>query len=144
MASGAATNVVVSTAQNANFGTILVSGKTLYTLQPSSTPCTAACLQIWPELVLPSGVTAATAGSGVKASSLGTVNRGNGVLQVTYAGKPLYLFSEDTAAGQVNGNITDTWGTWSPVSTSSTPASSGSKTNSTTTTAVPGSGGAGF
>ena len=121
-----------------------MSGKTLYTLAPSSTPCTAACEQIWPPLVLPAGVTKVTVGSGVAASNLGTVNV-NGVLQVTYAGKPLYTFTEDMTAGQVNGNISDTWGTWSAVVTvkKSTPASSGSKTT-TSTAASSGSGGAGF
>ena len=38
-------------------------------------------------------------------------------LQVTYSGKPLYFFSGDTAAGQVHGNVSDTWGKWSAVVT---------------------------
>lgn len=95
-----ANSVTVKTAKTAKFGKILVSGKTLYTLNPSKTACTAACLKIWPELVLPAGVTKATAGAGVSASKLGTVARAGGVLQVTYSGKPLYWFSGDTAAGQ--------------------------------------------
>ena len=107
---------VVSAVENAAFGTILSSGgRTLYTLVPSGTACDAACTRIWPELVLPSGATTASAGSGVRASDLGTVARGGGVRQVTYAGKPLYFFAEDTAAGQVKGNITDVWGKWSVV-----------------------------
>ena len=143
-ASASAASVIVSTAQNSTLGTVLVSGKTLYTLAPSSTPCTAACEQIRPPLVLPAGATKATAGSDVNASNLGTVNV-NGVLQVTYSGKPLYTFTEDMTAGQANGNVTDTWGKWSAVVTAekSAPASSGSKTTSTTA-ASSGSGGAGF
>src|SRR5271169_1864370 len=105
---GAATGVTVSTAKNTKVGTVLVSGKTVYTLKPSSTACTAACLKVWPALVLPTGVTKAKAGSGVSASKLGTVKH-NGVVQVTYGGKPLYFFVGDTKAGQVNGNVTDTW-----------------------------------
>jgi predicted lipoprotein with Yx(FWY)xxD motif len=66
-------------------------------------------LKIWPELLLPKGVTKATAGHGVNAAKLGTVTRTGGGLQVTYAGKPLYWFYKDTAAGQVNGVSTDTW-----------------------------------
>ena len=62
---GAASGVTVSTTKNAKIGTILVSGKTLYTLKPSSTACTAACLKVWPALVLPAGATKAKAGSGV-------------------------------------------------------------------------------
>src|ERR1700744_449131 len=130
---GAASAVTVSSTKNAKLGTILVSGKTLYTLKPGSTPCTAACLKVWPALVLPAGVTKAKAGSGVSASKLGTVKR-NGVVQVTYGGKPLYFFVGDTATGQVNGNVTDTWGKWSAVVTkksagSSTGANSGSGTS---------------
>jgi predicted lipoprotein with Yx(FWY)xxD motif len=124
---GAATSVVVSTTKNATFGTILVSGKTVYTVKASKMACTSQCVKIWPELLLPKGVTKAQAGPGVKAAKLGTVKRNGGALQVTYSGKPLYYFVGDTGAGQVNGNITDTWGKWSDVVTvKSAQASSGS------------------
>ena len=139
---GAATNaaktVVVSTAKSAKFGTILVSGKTVYTLKPSKTACTATCLKVWPALVLPKGVTKVTAGSGVSASKLGTVTRSGGVRQVTYQGKPLYWFSGDTGAGQVNGNVTDEWGKWTAVVTKK-----GSSSGSSTATTA-GSGGTAF
>jgi predicted lipoprotein with Yx(FWY)xxD motif len=136
---GAASGVNVSTTKNDKMGTILVSGKTLYTLKPSSTPCTAACLKVWPALVLPAGVTKAKAGSGVNASKLGTVNR-NGAVQVTYGGRPLYLFSGDTAAGQVNGVVTDTWGKWTAVVTKKKAGSSNSGSGSSSA----GGGGAAF
>jgi len=143
---GAATSreaktVTVSTVKSDKFGKILVSGKTLYTLKPNKTACTAQCVTIWPELVLPAGVTKATAGTGVSASKLGTVARSGGVLQVTYAGKPLYWFSGDTAAGQVHGNVTDTWGKWTVVATAK-PAKSSSSSSSGGSSS--GSGGAGF
>jgi predicted lipoprotein with Yx(FWY)xxD motif len=137
---GAASAVTVSTTKNAKMGTILVRGKTLYTLKPSSTACTAACLKVWPALVLPAGVHKAKAGSGVNAAKLGTVKR-NGVVQVTYGGKPLYFFSGDTAAGQVNGVVTDTWGKWSAVVTKKA-AGAGSGSNSGNSSA--GGGGAAF
>ena len=91
--------------------------------------------------MLPKGVTKATAGTGVNASKLGTVKRG-GALQVTYAGKPLYRFVEDTSASQVNGNITDTWGKWSVVVTK--PASSSSSSGSGSGGSTAGSGGVSF
>ena len=134
--------VVVSTAPNATHGSILVSGNTLYTLKPSQTPCTAECSKIWPPLLLPKGVAAATAGTGVSSSNLGTVARPGGQVQVTYSGQALYFFVDDKAPGQVNGNVTDTWGTWSdvapgaPSAGSSVPAS-GAPTSSTPTTAQP-------
>jgi predicted lipoprotein with Yx(FWY)xxD motif len=142
-AAGAATlssakSVVVSTTKTANFGTILVSVKTLYTLKPSSTACSAACLQVWPELVLPKGVKKAKAGSGVTASKLGTIKRSGGVLQVTYSGKALYMFSGDTGSGQVNGNVSDEWGKWSDVATKAAKSKSSSGGSSS------GSGGVGF
>ena len=110
-------SVVISTAKNSKYGTILVSGHTLYTLKPSKVACGAKCLKIWPEVLLPKGVTKATAGTGVSAAKLGTVKRAGGALQVTYSGKALYKFFEDTAAGQVKGVSTDTWGKWSVVVT---------------------------
>jgi predicted lipoprotein with Yx(FWY)xxD motif len=135
-------SVLVATAKNAKFGTILVSGTTLYTLRPSKTACTAACLKVWPELVLPAGVTKASAGSGVSPSKLGTVTRSGGVRQVTYAGTALYRFSGDKAAGQVHGNVTDTWGTWSTVVTVK-PVASGGGSGTTSTTSA-GTGGVAF
>jgi hypothetical protein len=90
-------------------------------------------------LLLPKGVTSATAGKGVSAAKLGTVVRSGGALQVTYAGKPLYWYVLDTAPGQVKGNVTDTWGKWSDVATIK-PAGG----VHTTTTTSPGGGGVGF
>ena len=150
-AASAATNVVVSTTKNAKLGTILVSGKTVYTLKPSKTACSTACLKIWPALTLPPGVKKATAGKGVSASKLGTKKRSNGSVQVTYAGKPLYWFAGDSAAGQVHGNVTDMWGKWTafvtakPASSSSgSGSSSGSSSNSGSGGSTAGSGGASF
>ena len=140
---GAATtrtsSVVITTAKNARLGTILVSGKTLYTLVPSKVACAAACLKIWPAVDLPKGVTKAIAGKGVSAAKLGTIKRAGGVLQVTYAGKALYWFSGDRVAGQIHGNVTDTWGKWhadvviaKSGSTSASGSGSGGGTNSGT------------
>ena len=39
-------------------------------------------------------------------------------LQVTYAGKALYWFYEDSKPNQVKGDVKDKWGTWSVVTTS--------------------------
>jgi predicted lipoprotein with Yx(FWY)xxD motif len=115
-ASAASTSVVISTAQQRNVGKILVSGTTVYTLKPSKTACTAKCLAIWPPVMLPAGVSVATAGAGVDASKLGTLTTSGGQ-QVTYSGKALYWYYKDKVAGQVRGNLTDKWGKWSTVVT---------------------------
>jgi predicted lipoprotein with Yx(FWY)xxD motif len=142
---GAASTVVVSSTKNAKLGTILVSGKTVYTLKASKTPCSTACLKIWPALKLPQGVKKATAGKGVSAAKLGTVKMKNGALQVTYAGKPLYFFVGDSASGQVHGNVTDTWGKWSAVVTAKpTSSTSGTSSSSGSGGSTAGSGGASF
>jgi predicted lipoprotein with Yx(FWY)xxD motif len=131
----ASKNVVISTSTSKKFGTYLVSGRTLYLLNKSD--CTsAACLKFWPPLVLPKGVTKATAGSGVNAAKLGTKKMASGKLQVTYGGKALFWFFKDTGPGQVHGaNATDQWGKWT-LDVTVKPKASG-----TTTTTSPKSGG---
>jgi predicted lipoprotein with Yx(FWY)xxD motif len=151
LASGAASSrsakaLVISTMKTTKYGTILVSGTTVYTLKSNGTACTAKCLKYWPEVLLAKGVKKATARSGVSAAKLGTIRRVGGVLQVTYGGHPLYWFYKDKASGEVNGNVTDTWGKWSVVVTVK-PSSGGTTTTSpggTTTTTSPGGGGVGF
>lgn len=133
-ASGAATshrtaNLTISTLATKNFGTILTSSRTVYTLSPSKVACTATCLSYWHEVLLPKGATRAIAGRGVSAAKLGTIARPGARRQVTYAGRALYWFVGDTAPGQVRGNVTDSWGKWSavvlvkPSHASSTPTS---------------------
>jgi len=154
-----AKSVVISTLKIAKFGTILVSGGTLYILKPGRVACAAACRKYWPEVLLPKGVTKATAGKGVSASQLGKISRPGGVVQVTYAGKALYRFAHDTGPGQVKGNVSDKWGKWSDVvtvkpagtvTTTTSPPTSTTTTPSTTTTTpsptttTPSGGGVGF
>jgi predicted lipoprotein with Yx(FWY)xxD motif len=50
------------------------------------------------------------AGSGVKASLLGTIKRGDGSTQVTYNKHPLYYYSGDSQPGQHNGQGVDAFG----------------------------------
>ncbi|HEX5496047.1 MAG TPA: hypothetical protein VFX70_15870 [Mycobacteriales bacterium] len=90
-------------------GTVLVdsSGKALYTPDQEANgtiKCVNDCTGIWPPLTVPDGQTP-TASSGVT-GTLGTVKRPDGSTQVTLDGKPLYRFSIDKAAGQVNGQGT--------------------------------------
>ena len=136
-------SLVISTAANPRYGTILVSRTTVYTLKAASkVACGPKCLRVWPEVLLPMGVKRARAGKGTDATKLGTVKRKDGALQVTYAGKALYWFYEDNGPGQVNGNVRDKWGTWAVLVTA-TPASAvlppavGTTTVPTTTPTTP-------
>jgi predicted lipoprotein with Yx(FWY)xxD motif len=52
----------------------------------------------------------AMAGDGVDSTLLGTITRDDGSTQVTYNGWPLYLFHEDMAAGDTNGQGLDEFG----------------------------------
>jgi predicted lipoprotein with Yx(FWY)xxD motif len=104
---------VVKTAQNAELDrTIVVTrrGLSLYTLSAERRGrfiCVdASCLSLWRPLVVARG----TRPTG--APSLGTVRRPNGKTQVTYRGRPLYTFTEDTEPGEVNGEGFRDVGVW--------------------------------
>jgi len=97
-------------------GEIITDGKgfTLYMYAPDhrgASQCYGFCAQQWPPLLLPHGVSQATAGPGVHKALLGTVRRSNGMLQATYNGWPLYLWQGDAAPGQATGQAYD-MGLW--------------------------------
>jgi predicted lipoprotein with Yx(FWY)xxD motif len=97
---------------DSSLGKILVdsSGKTLYLFQADTgtkSTCSGACATAWPPLRV-SGKP--TAGSGVKASSLGTTPRSDGKPEVTYNGHPLYLYQGDSKAGDTTGQKIDGFG----------------------------------
>jgi predicted lipoprotein with Yx(FWY)xxD motif len=105
--SGSSGSVTISSKSVSGVGDVLVdsNGMTLYYLKTETTGkimCTGSCATAWPPLLLPSGETSASAGSGVDASKLGTIVRPDGGTQVTYDGKPLYLFASDQP-GQATG-----------------------------------------
>ncbi len=131
---------LVKTSSTSNRGTILVdsSGMTLYHLggeQNGRFICTgSACVGVWHPLIAPaSGV----ASGGI--SSLGTVKRPDGSVQVTYKGTPLYTFAEDQQPGESNGQGIKDVGTWSVVTTSS--SSTPPSTSSAPAAPAPSSGG---
>jgi len=93
-------------------GRILVDGRgiTLYDFPPdkgTTSVCYGACAALWPPL-LTSG--SPHAGSGVKASLLGTTKRSDGKLEVTYGGHPLYSFVGDRKPGQTTGQGVNQFG----------------------------------
>jgi predicted lipoprotein with Yx(FWY)xxD motif len=102
-------------------GKILVDskGRTLYLFKHDSgkkSSCFGACAAAWPPLRA-SGKP--TAGSGARASMLGTTKRSDGKPQVTYNGHPLYRFQGDKKPGDTNGQgINAFGGLWWAVSSS--------------------------
>ena len=120
-------------------GPVLVNtkGHTLYMFakdRNGKSSCSGGCSKFWPPS-LKSGK--ATAGSGVKASLIGTTKRSNGSMQLTYNKHPLYTFALDKKSGQTNGEDTLAFGArWYAVSGKGTAVVKASPppTNTTTTT----------
>jgi predicted lipoprotein with Yx(FWY)xxD motif len=103
--SPAANGEKIAVATNAKLGQILVdqTGMTVYLFVADSgtaSTCYTSCATIWPP-VLTAGPP--QAGTGATASLLGTTQRTDGKVEVTYAGHPLYYFVQDKAAGDVTG-----------------------------------------
>jgi len=73
-------------------------GHTLYTFDNdvNGSTCFDSCAVSWPPLLVRDG-------SATGYSQLGTTDRGNGQVQVTYKGKPVYFYSGDIVAGDING-----------------------------------------
>lgn len=94
-----------------DLGSILVDadGMTLYLFEADtdgSSTCYDDCAASWPALI----DDAPSAGAGVDESLLGTTERDDGQLQVTYGDQPLYSFASDQAPGDVEGQgVGDVW-----------------------------------
>jgi predicted lipoprotein with Yx(FWY)xxD motif len=91
-------------------GQILVAqnGMTLYMFardHGDKSACSGACASFWPPYT-----GTPKAGTGLKASLLGSTVRADGSTQVTYDGHPLYTYSGDAAPGATNGQGVNTFG----------------------------------
>ncbi|MCL2730009.1 MAG: hypothetical protein FWE15_08295 [Actinomycetia bacterium] len=135
----ATTSSATVTAKSGPLGTILVNSKgdTLYVFQAdksSTSTCNGNCAKQWPPLTT-SGTP--TAGSGVNSSKLSTSTRSDGTKQVTYNGHPLYTFTGDSKAGQMNGQGLNLFGAkWYVVGTNGNAV-----TKAPSSTVSPGTGG---
>jgi predicted lipoprotein with Yx(FWY)xxD motif len=120
--------VTLDSASVPGLGSVLVdaAGRTLYLLtaeQDGVLACTSAtCVQAWPNVVLPAGTNAPTAGAGVEATLLGVVTGAGGTRLITYAGWPVHTFAGDSAAGQANGEgLKSFGGVWEALTAAGTP-----------------------
>jgi predicted lipoprotein with Yx(FWY)xxD motif len=89
--------------KSSKYGSILTdqNGHTLYIFTQDSggtSSCAGSCATQWPPLVGP-----VVAGKGVNASLIGSIQRQDGSMQVTYNKHPLYEFVQDTKTGAVSG-----------------------------------------
>lgn len=108
----AATRSVAKEGRVGALGKVLTNnaGHTLYSLSVEMKGrfiCTgSSCLSLWTPLVVRAGT------KPVGPVRLGTVKRPDGRIQVTYKGRPLYTFNNDSSAGQAKGEGFKDVGTW--------------------------------
>jgi predicted lipoprotein with Yx(FWY)xxD motif len=93
-------------------GQVIVDNKgfTLYDFHKDkgdNSSCYGGCEKAWPP-ALTEGEP--QVGGGAMSSKIGMTERKDGTLQVTYAGHPMYTFSEDKKPGEANGNDTSAFG----------------------------------
>jgi len=138
----------VSLGNVSGLGMLLVDsqGMTLYEFEKdkgTESTCYGECAKYWPPL-LTKGEPQAS--NGADASLLGTTERKDGTMQVTYNGRPLYLFVEDKQPGEANGNNFEGFGAeWYALTSSGEPpegmgggGGGEAETGGTTTSETPG------
>ena len=110
---------------DSGFGRVLfdANGQVVYVFEPDSrnrSRCTSAdCVKAWPPVLTRKPP---SAGAGIDAGLLGTIRRGDGKLQVTYDGRPLYFY-EHEAPGEIRCHNVDLHGgLWWVVTPSGEPA----------------------
>jgi predicted lipoprotein with Yx(FWY)xxD motif len=128
-------------------GRVLVNGqgRTLYILSSDGggkVTCTDAngCTKFWPATHLPRGAKHGVAGSGTRASLLGTTKAIDGSVYLTYGRShwPLYTFAGDTGPGQAKGEgIKGFGGTWYAITRAGTPVMSAVSAEPPPTTSPP-------
>lgn len=128
--SQSAPQTTILSSEGSPYGTILAtgSGHTLYDFAkdtPTTSRCpTGACTISWPPLLAKGRVV--TEG-GVKPSLVGEISRPGGTRQVTYAGHPLYTYTQDSAPHQMSGQALIQFGApWYVVSVSGQQITQGS------------------
>lgn len=116
-APAAATEASVKVVQDATLGKFLADeqGRTLYLFTKDTkdtSNCYDNCAKAWPPLLSagkPKGM------DGVDASLLGTTQRKDGTMQVTYKGYPLYYYTPDQQPGDIKGQgVGSVWYVISP------------------------------
>jgi predicted lipoprotein with Yx(FWY)xxD motif len=104
--------VNIQLAEDAELGQVLTdgNGNTLYYFtrdaMADASACTGGCLNTWPVFYVETPVL----GEGLEADDFGAFDRGDGVMQSTYKGWPLYYFANDANPGDTNGEgVNNVW-----------------------------------
>jgi predicted lipoprotein with Yx(FWY)xxD motif len=114
----AETAAALAVANDDDHGEFLVDGDglALYLFtsdSPDTTTCYDACEGKWPPLL--TDTADVTAGTGIDASLIGTIERKDGTTQVTYNHWPLYYYADDEEPGETDGQgVQDVWFLVSP------------------------------
>jgi len=108
----------VTLSSNEELGDFLVApnGFTLYIFandEAGVSNCVDACAENWPPFITTANERL-VAGAGIE-GELGTTERADGSLQVTYNGMPLYFWVNDKAVGDTTGhNVNNVWSVVAP------------------------------
>ena len=102
----------VTVSQKEPYGDYLTDarGQSLYMFMADSkgqTTCFGACANAWPPLTTEAKP---VAGEGAKEQMLGTIERKDGTMQVTYDGWPLYYYAPDQQPGDTKGQDVEGFG----------------------------------
>ena len=105
------------TIASSKLGSIIVDGDgyTIYMFKPDArnvSNCEGQCLNAWPPVMLGKGDSMANVATsaGLRRSLLGVAMREDGSRQVTYDGRPLYWWFQDTKAGDLKGQwVNNAW-----------------------------------
>jgi predicted lipoprotein with Yx(FWY)xxD motif len=108
-------NVVLGVGKSDSLGAYLIgyNGMTVYTFAKDKTgtsTCYGQCASIWPPYVIGPEDNAQNVKLGVDGNKVSTITRTDGTLQVTYDGRPLYFYAQDSSPNDTKGqNFNKVW-----------------------------------
>ena len=91
------------------------AGNAVYMIEddPEGDACVGDCLETWPPVLVADVQPTVDVSMNLDPALLGTIERADGTMQVTYNGFPLYRYAADTGANRIAGHgIEDQWGHW--------------------------------
>jgi predicted lipoprotein with Yx(FWY)xxD motif len=98
----------LGTAQlNGALAFVTAAGRSVYIFDadlavPGTSACNGECAVNWPPVAPPAGK--------ALSANFGTITRADGTTQLTYSGRPMYIFIGDSAPGQANGDGLNAFG----------------------------------